>query len=214
MRYTAVLFDLDGTLIDHFKAIHRCHAYAMKQLGLPEPTMAQVRAAVGGGLDLAITRLAGAKNLPAILPRFLEHWNATHLDDVEALPGAQEILRKLHQAGVACAVFTNKRGNSAREVCAHLELTPLLKGVFGVGDTPWLKPDPQFTQHALAQLGAKAADTLLVGDSPFDVQTALNAPLDFIGVTTGTHSAEELKTAGAIRIAPDLVSVAHMLGLS
>ena len=213
MRYTTVLFDLDGTLIDHFTAIHRCHAYAMRQLGLPEPTMEEVRAAVGGGLDLAITRLAGADKLPALLPHCLQHWNATHLDDVTLFPGARELLQALNQAGVACAIITNKRGHSSREIADHLELTPRLKGVFGVGDTPWLKPDPEFTRHVLAQIGAIAVNTLLVGDSPFDVQTALNGGLDFIGVTTGTHSADELKTAGAIRVVANLVGVARELGL-
>ena len=53
MRFRTVLFDLDGTLIDHFAAIHRCHAYAMTRLGLPAPSLAEVRAAVGGGLALA-----------------------------------------------------------------------------------------------------------------------------------------------------------------
>ena len=50
MPYRTVLFDLDGTLLDHFAAIHRCHAYTMKRLGLPEPTLAQVHAAVGAGV--------------------------------------------------------------------------------------------------------------------------------------------------------------------
>jgi len=213
MRYTSVLFDLDGTLIDHFKAIHRSHAYAMKQLGLPEPTMAQVRAAVGGGLDEAITRLAGADKVPAILHHYVPYWNATNLDDVALLPGASEILQKLVQAGTSCGVFTNKRGYSAREVCAHLGLAPLLKGVYGVGDTPWLKPEVAFTEYVLIQLGAKPAETLLVGDSPFDVQTARNGGLAFIGVATGTHSAEELKAAGADRVATDLFGVARELGL-
>src|SRR4051812_36846603 len=67
MRYRTVLFDLDGTLIDHFAAIHRSHTYAMRQLGLPVPTMAQVRAAVGGGLEQAIARLAGPENVAAII---------------------------------------------------------------------------------------------------------------------------------------------------
>lgn len=212
MRYTTVLFDLDGTLIDHFQAIHRCHTYAMQQLGLPTPTMAQVRAAVGGGLDLAITRLAGADKLPALLPHYLKHWDATQLDDVTLLPGARELLQTLNQSGVACAIITNKRGYSSREIADHLALTPLLREVFGVGDTPWLKPDIKFTQHVLTQLGADPASTLLVGDSPFDLQTALNAQLDFVGVATGTHTAEELKMAGATRVAPDLISVGRMLG--
>ena len=213
MRFTTVLFDLDGTLIDHFKAIHRCHVYAMKQLGLPEPTMAQVRTAVGGGLDEAIARLAGKENVARILPHYVPHWDATNLDDVTLLPGAAELLQSLVQAGVTCAVFTNKRGYSAREVCVHLGVAPLLKGIYGIGDTPWLKPDPEFTRHALTQLGAQAADTLLVGDSPFDVQTARNGSLGFIGVTTGTHSAEEMEAAGADQVFADLFAVARELGL-
>ncbi len=213
MRYTTVLFDLDGTLIDHFQAIHRCHAYAMNQLGLPEPTMAQVRAAVGGGLDEAIARLAGTAQVAALLPHFLSHWKATHLDDVVLLPGALEILKTLSQTGATCAVLTNKRGHAAREVCEHLALMPYLKGVYGVGDTVWLKPDRAFTQHVLTALGSNAADTLLVGDSPFDVQTALNANLGFSGVTTGTHSAEELKATGATRVFDDLFALhRHLAG--
>jgi phosphoglycolate phosphatase len=213
MRPASILFDLDGTLIDHFGAIHRCHAHAMRQIGLTEPTLAQTRAAVGGGLDEAIAKLAGQENVAALLPHFLSHWQATHLDDVIALPGALEILQSLTRAGTPCAVLTNKRGYAAREVCDHLKLTPLLRGVFGVGDTPWLKPDPAFTRHALEKLSATAATTLLVGDSPFDVETARNAGLGFIAVTTGTHSAAELRAAGAERVCADLDEVARELGL-
>jgi phosphoglycolate phosphatase len=213
MHHTCVLFDLDGTLIDHFQAIHRCHAFAMRQIGLTEPTLAQTRAAVGGGLDEAIAKLAGQENVSAILPHFLEHWKATHLDDVALLPGTREILQALATAGIPAAVLTNKRGYAAREVCDHLQLSPLLRAVIGVGDTPWLKPDPAFTQHALKQLDATAATTVLVGDSPFDVQTARNAGLAFIGVTTGTHDATELKTAGADLICADLAAVARELGV-
>jgi phosphoglycolate phosphatase len=213
MPPACILFDLDGTLIDHFKAIHRCHVYAMTRLGLPAPTMAQVRAAVGGGLDLAIARLAGADKVAALLPLFNEHWQVTHLDDVELLPGARELLQAIGRAGSASAVFTNKRGYAAREVCDHLGLTPLLRGVHGAGDTPWLKPQPEWTRQVLAQLGVEASDTLLVGDSPFDVEAARNAGLAFIGVTTGTHSAAELRAAGAGRVCAGLPEVARELGL-
>jgi len=211
MRLASVLFDLDGTLIDHFKAIHRCHAYAMRQLGLPEPTLAQVRAAVGAGVEVAVERLVGRELAPAALTLYRPHWNATMLDDVQLLPGAKDLLASLRQHGIRTAVFTNKHGPSSRLVCAHLGLTDLLDGNFGAGDTPWLKPDPQFARHVLTALRTDAATTLLVGDSPYDFQAARNAGLGFIGVTTGTHAAAELQAEGADRIFGGLPEVAREL---
>ena len=211
MRPAPVLFDLDGTLIDHFKAIHRCHAHTMKQLGLPEPTLDQVCATVGGGVELAVERLVGPQLKPAALAIYRPYWDATMLDDVELLPGARELLALLRSRGVRTAVFTNKQGPSSRLVCTHLGLADLLDGNFGATDTPWLKPDPQFARHVLTVLGARAAETLLVGDSPYDFQAARNAGLAFIGVTTGTHTAAELQAAGADRVCAGLFAVAQEL---
>lgn len=211
MLPACVLFDLDGTLIDHFRAIHRCHTHAMTKLGLPAPTMAQVRAAVGGGVELAVERLVGPKLKAAALALYRPHWDATMLEDAEILPGAKELLSSLRARGVKTAVFTNKHGPSSRAVCAHLGLAPLLDGNFGATDTPWLKPEPAFAQHVLTQLGAEAKTTLLVGDSPFDVLAAHNAGLAFIGVTTGTHHEAELRAAGASRVCAGLPEVAHEL---
>ena len=213
MRPATVLFDLDGTLIDHFRAIHRCHAHTMQQLGLPAPTMTQVRAVVGGGVELAVERLVGPELKPAALAIYRPYWDATMLEDVELLAGARELLGLLRSQGIRTAVYTNKHGPSSRLTCAHLGLTELLDGNFGATDTPWLKPDLAFTRHVLAALGANAADTLLVGDSPFDVETARIGGLAFIGVTTGTHTAAELQAAGAGRVCADLPAVSRELGL-
>jgi len=213
MNPSSVLFDLDGTLIDHFKAIHRCHTHAMRQLGLPGPSLAQVRAAVGGGVELAVERLVGKELKPAALAIYRPYWDATMLEDVELLPGAKELLVALRSRGIRTAVFTNKHGPSSRLTCAHLGLTELLDGNFGATDTPWLKPDPAFTRHVLTALGVSAGATILVGDSPFDVATARNGGLGFIGVATGTHTADELKAAGADRVCADLFAVAHELAL-
>jgi phosphoglycolate phosphatase len=203
-RFRTVLLDLDGTLVDHFAAIHRCHAHAMTRLGLPAPTPAQVRAAVGGGLENAIRRLAGPEHVAAVLPLFRAHMEETMLDDVTALPGARELLAALRATGSQTAVLTNKHGDAARRICAHLGLAPLLDAVVGAGDTAWLKPDPRLTAHTLTLLGGDATDTLLIGDSPYDVQTARNTGLACWCVTTGTHTAEELRAAGAERVFPGL----------
>jgi phosphoglycolate phosphatase len=212
--FRTCLFDLDGTLIDHFRAIHRCHAYTLRQLGLPEPTLAQVRRAVGLGVEHAIAQLLGpdhADLLPRALPIYRAHWEKTMLDDVELLPGARELLSALKQRGRQTAVFTNKHGPSAREICRHLGLDPYLDAVFGAFDTPWLKPDPKFAAHVLAQLKADARSTLFVGDSPYDIQAAHNAGLPVWCVTTGTHTAEELGAAGADAVYRSLDEISAVL---
>lgn len=211
MRYRTVLFDLDGTLIDHFAAIHRSHAHAMQQLGLPAPTAAQVRASVGGGLERAISQLAGRENVTAALALYKPYWDATMLDDVKLLPGAHNLLATLQQAGIQSAVLTNKHGPSSRRICAHLGIDGLLDGNFGATDTPWLKPAREFAEHALVTLGASAGSTALVGDSPYDLAAAQNAGFDFWGVTTGTHDADELHAAGAKQVYPHLANLTDLL---
>ena len=210
-RFATFLFDLDGTLVDHFAAIHRSHSHTMRQLGLPAPTMTQVRAAVGGGLELAIERLVGPARLAEALPIYRKYWDATMLDDVTLLPGARELLSALHARGAKLAVFTNKVGGSSRIICDHLGIAPLLSGIFGAKDTPWLKPQPEFAMHVLTQLGATPGTTLLVGDSPFDVQAAHNGSFACWAVATGTHTAEELRAAGADKVFLDLPALGREL---
>lgn len=213
LSFSTFLFDLDGTLVDHFAAIHRAHSHTMTQLGLPAPSLAQVRAAIGGGVEIAISRLVGPERVAQALPIYRSYWDATMLDDVTLLPGARELLEKLHARGAALAVFTNKHGPSSRRVCDHLGVTPLLRGNFGATDTPWLKPQPELAAHVLAALKADAASTVLVGDSPYDVQAAKNGGFASWCVTTGTHNEAELAAAGADKIFPDLIAVTRALGV-
>lgn len=207
MRFRTVLFDLDGTLLDHLPAIHRSYAHTLPQLGLPAPSPEQVRRAIGGGLENAMLNFIPEARLAEALAIYRPFWDATMLTGADPMPGAMELLEKLTASGVTCAVFTNKHGPSARSVCAHLGFTPFLREVFGAKDTPWLKPEPAFTEHALAKLGATNDTTCLVGDSPWDVQAAHNAGFPCFAVTTGTHTAEELHAAGADAIYDNLTAL-------
>jgi len=214
-RFLTVLFDLDGTLLDHFSAIHRAHSHVRRHYGLPEATREEVMRAIGGGLPAALKTMLGPEHehrLEEALPVYRDYWDRTMLDDVVLFPGALELLRALNDAGTKCAVLTNKHGPSARRVCSHLGLDPLLAGVFGATDTPWLKPEPQFAAHVLEKLGADAATTAMVGDSPWDVEAAKRAGFggSFM-VTTGTHSEAELRAHGAGHVAPGLVDLMPLL---
>ena len=207
MRFRTVLFDLDGTLIDHLPAIHRSYVHTLPQLGLPAPTYEQVKNAIGGGLENAMRKFVPEDKMTESLLIYRAFWNTTMLDGAEPMPGAHELLKDLHSRGVACGVFTNKHGPSARAVCAHLGLSPYLELILGAADTDWLKPQPEFAAHALDSLKAVAATTCLVGDSPWDVQAAHAADFPCFAVTTGTHSAEELRAAGADAIYDSLLAL-------
>jgi len=208
------LFDLDGTLIDHFKAIHRCYAYTLPKMGYPEPTPQQVRDAVGGGLEHALLKFVPPDKVAEALKVFREYWGRTMLDDVESMPGALDLLRGLHAQGAVLGVLTNKHGPSSRLICDKLGFSPYLKATVGAGDTPWLKPQRELTEHAINLLGGGRVSSLLVGDSPFDVDAAHNGSIPCWVVTTGTHSKEELTTAGADAVFPDLRSLGQHLGLA
>ena len=183
----------------------------MRKLGLPAPTPVQVRAAVGGGLENAIARLAGPGRVAEALKIYRPYWDQTLLDGVSLLPGADELLRELHDNGSTLAVLTNKLGSSSRLICDHLGIAPWFATIVGAQDTPWLKPEPRLTQHLLHHLRADAASTLLVGDSPYDIQAAHSGKLPGWCVTTGTHTAGELRTAGADAIFGDLFEMRKAL---
>jgi phosphoglycolate phosphatase len=204
MLFRTFLFDLDGTLIDHFAAIHRCYSHTMEQLGLPRPTYAQVRAAVGGGLENAFSKLLPAEHQAGGLRIFNAYWEKIMLEDLKALPGSLELLQSLHARGAVLAVCSNKLGTSSRPVCDALGFTPYLRAVVGAKDTPWLKPDPRFMAHMLELVGGQADSSLMVGDSPFDVLAGHNGGMKAWCVTTGTHDAAQLRAAGADAVYPGL----------
>ena len=172
--------------------------------------MAQVHRAVGGGFEVAVKRMLGPGNehlLPRAIEIYRDAWSKNLFNGVALLPGARGLLEALKARGVRCGVFTNKHGPSARSVCDHLGITPLLDGVFGAFDTPWLKPDAEFARHALTELNAVANTTCLIGDSPYDVEAALNGGFVCYCVTTGTHDADQLRAAGAAGVYDDLIAL-------
>jgi phosphoglycolate phosphatase len=211
MSFRTVLLDLDGTVVDAFTTIHRSYVHTLPLFGRPVPTMAQVRAAVGGGLANAMSHFLPPELIPAAMKVHLAYSLEILLEDVKLMPGTLELVQALHARGVTLAVFTNKHGPSSRRVCAHLGLDPYLTGNFAAGDTPWFKPQPEFAAHTLTALKAEAVTTLLIGDSPFDVQAAHNGRFACWCVTTGTHSAEELQAAGAERVFADLSALGRDL---
>lgn len=203
-RFSTLLLDLDGTLVDAFTTIHRGYLHTLPQFGLPAPTMAEVRRAVGGGIENAMAHFLPKEQIPAAIKVHTDFAQSILLEDVRLMPGGMDLVKSQRARGVKLAVFTNKQAEAARRICAHLGVSPYLDGIFGAGDTGWLKPDPKFSEHVLKTLGASADGALLIGDSPFDVKTGQNGGFPCWCVTTGTHNAAELRAAGAEEVFENL----------
>ncbi|MDR2981303.1 MAG: HAD family hydrolase [Puniceicoccales bacterium] len=188
-----VLFDLDGTLVDNFQAIHRAYSDVAQMLGLPRMTYQDVMNAVGGSIAVTIRRLIGEAQAEDAVRLYHEHFPSVMYEGLRTYDGVVELLGELKKRGLKLAVYTNKDADASRKILDYLKLTDWFDGIFGTNDVPWRKPDPHFTHYVLGKLNATADRTIMVGDSPFDVATARNGKLAAVYcVTTGSHNATQL----------------------
>ena len=194
-QYDTILFDLDGTLIDNFEALHLSYVYAFEQLGLDPPSFEKVKCSVGGSSPITMRKLIGEDLAAEAMPHFEKHFHEIMLEGVCVLPGVIELLEKLKPSAWRMAVFTNKYASASRTICEHLGIAQYFDAIIGTGECPWRKPEREFTQYALEILGAIPEQTILIGDSPFDIQSAAVLELPAYLVATGTHSEEELRAA-------------------
>jgi len=193
----ALLWDLDGTLIDQTAPILRCYNEIVASMGRPAPGEDTVRRSLGGPLRSTLALFLDAERLDEAEDRFRRRFPEIMFDGLEILPEALETLQAFAALGAAQAILTNKHGDAARAVSRHCGFDRFAPFCLGNLDTEWSKPDPEFTERALAAIGRERAAACVVGDSPTDVETALNAGLPAYGVATGAHSTEELRAAGA-----------------
>ncbi len=188
-----VLFDLDGTLVDNFTAIHRCYAEVAVELGFAPKSYEEVRAAVGGSISVTMRKLLPESVADRAAELYRQKFPAVMHEGLFVYEGVERLVRNLHSRGYKVAVFTNKEITVTRRLLEHLGFDHFFHGVIGTGDTPWRKPQPEFTRHALEVLGSSPSRTIMVGDSPFDIAAARNGGLRAVHcVTTGSHSAEQL----------------------
>ena len=188
----AVLFDLDGTLIDHFGIIYRCYCYALDKLQLEPVTYEKVRSSVGGSIVITFGKLIDQKYVEQAVAYFRDEFDRIWHEEIIILPGAEWILKELHARGLRLCVFTNKEGNRARKILHHIGMDAQLDGIYGTLDTPWRKPQPEFTRYVLEQMGADSAHAIMIGESPYYVEAAAAGDMLCFTVATGSHSVDQL----------------------
>ena len=214
----AILFDLDGTLIDSAPDIAAAVNELLAQDGLPAQTVDAVRGMIGNGVRKLVERAYGTSGRPvegAALDETTDRMMGVygkHLTRHTAiLPGALEMVVAYHAAGVKIGVVTNKPEAFTHEILAHFGLDAHVDVVVG-GDTgPARKPAPDMLEHALRQVGVPAARALMVGDSPADIGAAKAAHMASIAVRGGytTVPADQL---GADLVVSDLMELPAAIG--
>lgn len=201
---STVLFDMDGTLVDHFETIFRCYEYAARALGKTPPTYDEVKRAVGGSMPVTIKAFFDDESLEAAMMHWSKRFDEIHLQGVRLLSGARELIGELDRREFRLAVFTNKGGDHTRNIIRSLGLFDSFSLILGANDTSFRKPQPELSRHALNQLGIEANEALLIGDSPFDIESAKCVGMRSYCVATGSHSKEELEAAKADYVFDDL----------
>ena len=207
----SLLFDLDGTLLDHFTCLARCYEHVLTELEQPIPTRDQVKRAVGGSVELTMANFVPDELHKEACARWKIQLKEILTEDAYILPGGLPLIQALKAQGNQLAVFTNKVGEHSRALCEHLEISQYMDAVVGADDTPYRKPQKEFSEYVLALLEADPATTALIGDSPYDIQAAHSVGIPAYCVTTGTHSQVELQEANADAVFPDLPALGKAL---
>ena len=207
MRSPAILFDLDGTLVDSVYQHVLAWREALEGAGI-ELAVWRIHRKIGmsGGLFAqALVRETGGDLNPALI----EQLQRMHIDAyrrfagrVRPLPGARELLAHLTSLGVPWAIATSGRADSAAVALSALGLEETVP-VVTRDLVPHGKPDPDLFVEAARRLGVDIADAVVVGDSVWDLLAARRARATGVGLLSGGYGEEELERAGAYRVYED-----------
>lgn len=193
-RYDLIVFDWDGTVMDSTAVIAGSIQAACRDLGLPVPSDEAARHVIGMGLTQALRH--AVPDVPEnqygpLAERYRHHYLAQ--DDVIPLfAEARETIEELHGAGHLLAVATGKSRNGLERALRASGMTPYFHAL-RTADVTFSKPHPAMLLEIMEELGIGPARTLMVGDTTHDLQMAVNAGVDAVGVTHGAHPAAQLE---------------------
>lgn len=188
----AVLFDLDGTLVDSAPDIAEALNETLESYGHPPLAPEAVTKMIGRGVHMLVERAYAALGLeidPAtrsrVADRYVKIYEGRATRSTVLMAGVSDLLRDLGEKGVRIGVVTNKPDAATRNLLEHFRLLDLMAVVVGGDAGPALKPEPGLLIHACEALGIAPADAVFVGDSENDVAAARGAGMPIVAVAGG-----------------------------
>lgn len=204
MTTTAVLFDIDGTLVDtnylHSVAWRR----AFLDCGIDMPT-ARIHRMIGAGGPVLVRELVGEERND-VEERWREHFDRLK-PEIRAFPGAADLLRTVAKRGAKVVLASSSEEKDVEALLEAIDADDALAGVTSAGDVDEAKPDPEVFETALEKAGASPADALVVGDTVWDIEAARRAGLQTVCLLSGGISRGELDGAGALAVYDDAAAL-------
>jgi len=196
LRYRAVLFDLDGTLVDSYAALAEAVNYARREHGLHELSAARIRDFIGEGLERLLQRAFDCETVPtSVRNAFERRYDDICCEESRVLTDVEATLVDLEKLGVAMAVCTNKPTSFSKKILEFLQLAPFFRAIVGPDLAGARKPEAQHVLRTLQAADVVADGALFVGDMPIDVHAARNSGIDVAVVATGSSSIEQLRAS-------------------
>ena len=193
-----VIFDLDGTLLDTIADLADAANYALQQLGYPTHPVDTIRTYVGNGINKLLERALpeaerNEENVMRMRSHFVPYYDMHNADLSAPYPGIVALLEALQAKGVTLAVASNKYQAATEKLVKHYFPTIRFVEVLGQREGIAVKPDPTIVFDILRKADVSPEEVLYVGDSGVDMQTAMNAKVDAVGVTWGFRPRAELE---------------------
>ncbi len=200
MRYKAVLFDMDGTVLNTLGDLTDAVNHTLRLYGMPERREDEVASFLGNGAAFLLKSSAPEGTDAGLLSRMLRDyapWYDAHCRIKTApYPGIAELMAALKAHGVKQAVISNKQDTAVKALAAE-HFPGLLELAVGESASVRRKPCPDAVNAALAAIGVSAGESIYIGDTEVDIQTAQNAGTACAVVSWGFRSREQLEAAGA-----------------
>jgi phosphoglycolate phosphatase len=202
MPKKAVIFDLDGTLLNTYEDLANAVNFALEQNGLPTHMAEKYKIFAGNGTDMMITRALpldkrNEEMLDKVRKLYFEYYNAHSGECTRPYDGIIDMLSELKSRGFKLAVVSNKIDFMTRAVVKEYFGDTMFDFVTGQCDGIIPKPDPSMVYKVMEQFGVTADECIFVGDSGVDAETGKNANMFTVGVLWGFRDKKELLECGA-----------------
>ena len=195
-----IIFDLDGTLINAYKAVELSVNFTMQKLDLPSQSKDTIRRSVGWGDRNLLERFVKPSELAKALKIYRRHHSKALKIGTKFLPGAKKLLEKLYSEKYLLAVASNRPTKFSLIALNHLKVQKYFAYILCADKLRQGKPHPEILNQILSKLNVLRSEALYVGDMTIDVETGNNAGIKTVAVLTGSSSLGEIKKRKPFKI--------------